>query len=51
MLDIENLPKDPGCYIFKDSNGKIIYIGKAKNLKKRVKSYFQKDDLDEKLRA
>lgn len=51
MLDIENLPKDPGCYLFKDSNDKIIYVGKAKNLKKRVKSYFQKDDLDVKTQS
>ncbi|MDA0753479.1 MAG: excinuclease ABC subunit UvrC [Candidatus Marinimicrobia bacterium] len=36
------LPKQPGIYQFKDKNGKIIYIGKAKNLKNRVKSYFQK---------
>ena len=35
------LPKKPGVYIFKDSEGKIIYIGKAKNIHKRVKSYFQ----------
>ena len=38
----QNLPKNPGCYLFKDSKGSIIYIGKAKNLKKRVAQYFQK---------
>ncbi len=37
---IENLPKKPGVYIFKDENGEIIYIGKAGKLLKRVKSYF-----------
>lgn len=37
------LPTDPGIYIMKDSNDKIIYIGKAKNLKKRVRSYFTKN--------
>jgi len=37
-----NIVQSPGCYIFKDSEGKIIYIGKAKNLKKRVLSYFNK---------
>lgn len=37
-----NIPKKPGCYLFKDSSNKILYIGKAKNLKKRVKSYFNK---------
>ena len=39
---ILGLPKQPGIYQFKDVNGKIIYIGKAKNLKNRVKSYFLK---------
>ena len=38
----QNLPKNPGCYLFKDSKGSIIYIGKAKNLKKRVAQYFQR---------
>lgn len=37
---IENLPNLPGVYLFKNSIGKIIYIGKAKNLRNRVKSYF-----------
>jgi len=37
-----NIPKSPGCYFFKDKLGKIIYIGKASNLKNRVESYFQK---------
>lgn len=35
------LTNKPGCYIMKDKNGKIIYIGKAKNLKNRVRSYFK----------
>jgi len=34
------LPQVPGSYIFKDSSGKVIYVGKAKNLRSRVKSYF-----------
>lgn len=50
MIDLKNLPEDPGCYIYKDNTGKIIYIGKAKSLKKRVSSYFQKKDHDEKTR-
>jgi len=37
------LPTNPGIYLMKDSDGKIIYIGKAKNLKNRVKSYFLKN--------
>lgn len=39
---LKNLPQEPGCYLFKNSSGNIIYIGKAKNIKKRVSSYFQK---------
>ena len=39
---IAQLPDSPGVYIFKDSAGKIIYIGKAKSLKKRVQSYFSR---------
>lgn len=41
-LDIKlgNLPSNPGIYQFKDKNGKIIYVGKAKNLRNRVRSYF-----------
>ena len=37
------LPSDSGIYLMKDSSDKIIYIGKAKNLKKRVSSYFLKN--------
>lgn len=35
------LPDKPGCYLMKDKNDKIIYVGKAKNLKNRVRSYFR----------
>jgi excinuclease ABC subunit C len=48
MLDLSGVPDNPGCYIFSNDKGKVIYIGKAKNLKKRVRSYFQKKDLDTK---
>lgn len=34
------IPENPGCYLYKDNIGEIIYVGKAKNLKNRVKSYF-----------
>ncbi len=39
---IENLPAGPGVYLMKDARNKVIYVGKAKNLRNRVRSYFQK---------
>jgi excinuclease ABC subunit C len=38
---VKDLPSTPGVYLMKDSQGMIIYVGKAKNLKRRVQSYFQ----------
>jgi excinuclease ABC subunit C len=44
---LKNLPDSPGCYIMRDITGTVIYVGKAKVLKNRVKSYFQhKEDRD-----
>uniref|UniRef100_A0A7C4TS38 Excinuclease ABC subunit UvrC n=1 Tax=candidate division WWE3 bacterium TaxID=2053526 RepID=A0A7C4TS38_UNCKA len=43
LQKVNNLPKRPGVYIYKNEEGKIIYIGKAKSLKDRVKSYFLLD--------
>ncbi len=40
---ISALPLSPGCYLFKDKEGKVIYVGKAKQLRKRVSSYFSKN--------
>ena len=40
-LKIAKLPESPGCYLMKDSEGTIIYVGKAVNLKNRVRSYFR----------
>jgi excinuclease ABC subunit C len=37
---LETLPPAPGVYLFKDASGKVIYVGKAKNLRQRVRSYF-----------
>ncbi len=51
MINLENIPSSPGCYIYKDVLGKVIYVGKAKNLKKRVSSYFLKKDHDTKTQA
>lgn len=39
---LKTLPDRPGCYLMRDRRGEIIYVGKAKNLKKRVSSYFRK---------
>ena len=47
---IKAIPTNPGCYLFKNQLGKIIYVGKAKNLNKRVKSYFKFNLSDPKTR-
>lgn len=39
---LDHLPTDPGIYQYRDAEGKVIYVGKAKNLRNRVRSYFQK---------
>lgn len=39
-IKLGNLPGNPGIYQFKDKTGKVIYVGKAKNLRNRVRSYF-----------
>ena len=38
---LQNLPTQPGCYLHKNTKGEIIYVGKAKNLRNRVRQYFQ----------
>ncbi len=50
-METGSLPKNPGCYIFRDSGRRIIYIGKAKDIRKRVSSYFQKKEHDAKTEA
>ena len=50
MIDFNSLPHDSGCYLYKDTRGRILYNGKAKSLKNRVRSYFQKN-LDPKTEA
>jgi excinuclease ABC subunit C len=48
---VKHLPTDSGIYIFKNSIGEIIYIGKAKSIRKRVATYFQKQHNDWKVKA
>ena len=43
QIKVSNLANSPGVYQFFDKSEKIIYVGKAKNLKKRVSSYFRKN--------
>ncbi len=44
---VKSFPMDPGVYLMKDAQGRIIYIGKAKRLRNRASSYFRKDAIDD----
>ena len=48
MLSVDekltNLPSRPGVYLMRDAAGKVIYVGKAKDLRARVRSYFNRSD-------
>ena len=46
---LKTLPDSPGVYLFKDKGNKVIYIGKALSLKKRVSSYFQQGSFEPKI--
>ncbi len=41
--ELNKIPRNSGVYLFKNKNKQILYIGKAKNLKNRISSYFKKD--------
>ncbi|WP_306589871.1 excinuclease ABC subunit UvrC [Geothrix sp. 21YS21S-4] len=47
---LADLPVQPGCYLYRDEGGNLLYVGKAKVLRNRVKSYFQQKRLDAKTR-
>jgi excinuclease ABC subunit C len=46
LQKLESLPASPGCYLFKDKQGAVLYVGKAKSLRARVRSYFQDGNSD-----
>ena len=50
MFSKIKIPKNPGCYLFKDKKDRVLYVGKAKNLKNRIKTYENGYDLDPKTR-
>ena len=49
--DLKTIPHEPGCYLYRDANSEIIYVGKAKDLRKRVSSYFNREHTDRKTKV
>src|SRR5579863_3329109 len=47
LQKLEGLPAQPGVYLFKDKKGAVVYVGKAKSLRSRVRSYFQDSQGDD----
>ena len=41
---LKDIPNDPGCYLMKDSDDRLLYVGKSKKLRNRVRSYFRGSD-------
>ena len=50
-IQLKSLPQVAGVYQYFDKSDRVIYVGKAKNLKKRVKSYFSQRQVDQKTRS
>lgn len=50
MIDPSRLPHLPGCYLFRDAQGHLLYIGKARNLRQRVSTYFHSRDQGPRIR-
>ena len=46
LQKLESLPASPGCYVFRDKQSAVLYVGKAKSLRSRVRSYFQESSSD-----
>ncbi|HPU97278.1 MAG TPA: excinuclease ABC subunit UvrC [Candidatus Hydrogenedentes bacterium] len=43
-LDLSAAPTDPGCYLMRDAQGRVLYVGKARNLRARIRAYFNETD-------
>jgi excinuclease ABC subunit C len=43
---LDTLPTSPGCYLFKNKKGVVVYVGKARSLRQRVRQYFQANSSD-----
>lgn len=44
IIDLNTIPTSPGCYLFYDEKGKVIYVGKSNNLRARIRTYYQLND-------
>ena len=43
-ISLKDIPSEPGCYLMRDNNDRILYVGKSKDLLKRVRSYFRRSE-------
>jgi len=49
QLELEKIPNEPGVYLYKDARGEVLYVGKAKDLRARISSYFRNGYLSPKI--